>query len=348
MSQAFLTGATGFLGRRVARRLVERGWRVHALAREGSDRSILTDLPIVWHAGDLTDDGSVRKALASARAFADGDPLDVVHLAAVISYRTADAKLARQVNVEGTRRMLSAALACDVRRFLHTSSIVAVGFAEGGSVSTEDQEFNAAQLGVDYVDTKRASEQQVIAAATELDCVVVNPGAIFGPAAQTSNSAYFLRKAASGAVRIAPPGGVSVVGVDDTAEGLVLALTRGRRGRRYLLCESNYRLADLLKLVAQLAGAAPPRLAVPAPVWSALRKAAGVLDRSKPLERLTPQAMRMIEVHWRADARRAREELGWKPRPFPEVLESALREMDLLARREPPSRAANTPSPNLP
>lgn len=341
MSQAFLTGATGFLGRRVARRLVGRGWRVHALARESSDRSVLADLPIVWHAGDLADDGSVRKALASAHAFADGDPLDVVHLAALISYRTGDAELARQVNVEGTRRMLSASMACGVRRFLHTSSIVAVGFAEGDAVSTEDQAFNGAQLGVDYVDTKRAAEEQVLAAAAELDTVVVNPGAIFGPAAQSSNSAYFLRKAASGAVRIAPPGGVSVVGVDDTAEGLVLALTRGRRGRRYLLCESNYRLKDLLALVARSAGSAPPRLAVPAPAWSALRKGASLLDRSKPLERLTPQAMRMIEVPWRADAQRAREELGWQPRPFPEVLESALREMGLVPS-EPNSAAVTT------
>jgi dihydroflavonol-4-reductase len=333
LSQAFLTGATGFLGQRVARRLVDRGWRVHAMARKGSDKSVLSDLPIVWHDGDLTDDASLRSAVASARSFADDDSLDIVHLAALISYRSADAQLAREVNVEGTRRVLSAALACKVRRVLHTSSIVAVGFAEGDSVSTEDQAFNGAQLGVDYVTTKRAAEEQVMSASSALDCVVVNPGAIFGPAAQTSNSAYFLRKAAAGGVRIAPPGGVSVVGVDDAAEGVVLALTRGRRGRRYLLCESNYTLRDLLKLVAERTGAAPPRLAVPSAVWSVLRKTAGALDRAKPLARLTPQAMRMIEVHWRADARRASEELGWSPTPFPAVLDDALREMGLTGSK---------------
>lgn len=330
MSQAFLTGATGFLGQRVARRLVERGWRVHAMARKGSDKSVLKDLPIVWHDGDLTDGRSVSSALASASAFADGDPLDVVHLAALISYRSGDARLAHKVNVEGTQRVLSAAFSSKVRRFVQTSSIVTVGFAEGDDVSTEDQVFNAAQLGVDYVDTKRAAEEKVLAACSEMDCVVVNPGAIFGEASKHSNSAYFLRKAAAGGVRVAPPGGVSVVGVDDAADGVVLALTRGRRGRRYLLCESNYRLRDLLRLVAELSGASPPRFAVPSAAWSALRKGATLLDRSKPLDRLTPQAMRMIQVHWRADAQRAREELGWNPRPFPEVLADALRRMDLI------------------
>jgi len=340
LSQAFLTGATGFLGQRVARQLVERGWRVHALARKGSDKSDLSDLPIVWHAGDLTDDASLRQAVSSARNFAEDDSLDIVHLAALISYRSGDADLAREVNVEGTRRVLSAALAFNVRRVLHASSIVTVGFAEGDSVSTEDQAFNGAQLGVDYVDTKRAAEEQVMSAASAMDCVVVNPGAIFGPAAEASNSAYFLRRAAAGGVRVAPPGGVSVVGVDDTAEGVVLALTRGRRGRRYLLCESNYRLHDLLKLVAQRAGSSSPRLTVPSAVWSALGKSAGLVDRAKPLTRLTPQAMRMIGVHWRADAARAREELGWAPTPFPAVLDSALREMGLITA--PSNTAAST------
>ena len=330
MSHAFLTGATGFLGRRVAARLIDRGWRVHAMAREDTDRSILADLPVVWHAGDLRDEASVNHAISSATLFAAGQPLDVVHLAALISYRAADAELARDVNVNGTSRVLAAAAQSGVRRVVHTSSIVTVGYAEGDAVSTEDQAFNAGDLGVHYVDTKREAEERALRSAEALDTVVVNPGAIFGPASVGSNSAYFLRRAAAGGVRVAPPGGVSVVGVDDTAEGVVLALTRGRRGRRYLLCESNLRLSELLALVARRAGARPPRWTVPPGAWSFLTRAAASWDRRRPLERLTPQAMRMVGVHWRADAARAREELGWSPRPFSEVLDDALRGMDLL------------------
>lgn len=330
MSHAFLTGATGFLGRRVAARLVERGWRVHAMAREDTDKSILRDLPIVWHAGDLRDETTVNHAVSSASLFASGEPLDVVHLAALISYRTDDADLAYDVNVKGTSRVLAAAAQAGVRRVVHTSSIVAVGHAEGDAVSTEDQAFNAGDLGVHYVDTKHEAEQRALRSADHLDTVVVNPGAIFGPASPSSNSAYFLRRAAAGGVRVAPPGGVSVVGVDDTADGVVLALTRGRRGQRYLLCESNLRLSELLALVARRAGAKPPRWTVPPGAWSWMSRAAARWDRRRPLQRLTPQAMRMVGVHWRADAARAREELGWTPRPFTEVLDDALRGMDLL------------------
>jgi len=329
MSQAFLTGATGFLGQRVARQLAANGVRLHALAREGSDKQVLDGLSVVWHPGDLRDEGSLRSALKAASRFADGEPLDIVHLGALISYRSRDSDLAWDINVEGTRRMLGAAMGTNVRRFLHTSSIVTVAHAEGSETTTEDAAFNGDELGVDYVDTKRAAEQQVLASCGELDCVVVNPGAIFGPATEHSNSAYFLRKAAAGDVRIAPPGGVSVVGVDDAATGVVQALTRGRRGRRYLLCESNYSLRELLTLVAELAGARAPRWTVPPALWATLRRTAALWDRSRPLERLTPQAIRMIGVHWRADARRAREELGWNPQPFPDVLREALREMGL-------------------
>lgn len=330
MSSVLLTGATGFLGRAVAREAASRGWRVHALARPTSDRSVLEGLRVVWHEGDLRDETSLRGAFAAARRFAGDDPLDVVHLAALISYRTRDADLAREVNVEGTRRALRAAMLAGIRRFVHVSSIVTVAHAEGSNPTNEDAEFNAARLGSHYVDTKREAEDLVLAAAGELDVVVVNPGAVFGPAVPGSNSAHFLQRAAEGSVRLAPPGSLSVVGVDDTAAGTMLALTRGQRGRRYLLCESTWSLRAVLEEVARLAGARPPLGTVPPALWSLVPPLLSAVDRVRPLDRLTPQAARMLAVRWDADASRAREELGWSPRPFREVLARALEETGRL------------------
>ncbi len=328
--RVLLTGATGFLGSRVAPRLVRAGFRLHAIARPSADRSALEDLGVVWHIADLEDPASIELALLAARAEAGGEPLDVVHCGAVISYRSCDRVLQQCVNVEGTRHIIEAAKLHGVRRLLHVSSVVTVGHALAGEVLDESFSYNGQSLRVDYVDTKRAAEELVFQASGDLDVVVVNPSAIFGVVGPHSNSAYFLQRVADGRVRVAPPGTVGVVGVDDTADGVVVALERGRAGARYLLSESWLSLRDLLELVARQCGVPGPSFSVPPLAWRGLGLAATSFELLKPLERLTPQSIRMVGAHFRAHAGLAREELDWKPRPIREVLGETLSELGLV------------------
>jgi dihydroflavonol-4-reductase len=257
--------------------------------------------------------------------------LDVVHCGAVISYRSRDGELQRSVNVGGTRNVVDAAKLRGVRRLLHVSSVVTIGHAEGTEVLDERARYNGSSLRVDYVDTKREAEEYALDARDQLEVVVVNPSAIFGLAGPRSNSAYFLRRAAAGAVRIAPPGTVGVVGVEDVADGTLAALERGRSGARYLLSESALSLAGLLDVVAAECGVRGPRARVPGPLWAALGAGAGLVDLLQPLQRLTPQSVRMLGAHFRIRADLAREELGWNPRPIREVLSETLEALGLRA-----------------
>ncbi|HIG11270.1 MAG: NAD-dependent epimerase/dehydratase family protein [bacterium] len=322
--RVLLTGGTGFLGQRVAARLIKAGYRLHVMARESSDRSVLAGMDVCWQSADIGDRESVDRAVATAHAEAHGAPLDLVHCAALISYRTCDRDLQWRVNDGGTRHVLDAARAHGVRRLLHTSSVVTVGHASGAETIDERAAFNGEELRVDYVDTKRAAELRVLAAADRLDVVVVNPSAIFGLAGAGSNSAYFLREVARGGVRLAPPGTVGVVGVEDTADGVLAALQQGRRGSRYLLSESSLPLCDLLSFVAHECGAAAPLATVPAGIWPWVARGAALIDGLKPLERLTPQSLRMVAVHYRVASDLARAELDWRPRPIREVLRETL------------------------
>ncbi|MCB9913832.1 MAG: NAD-dependent epimerase/dehydratase family protein [Planctomycetes bacterium] len=324
-----LTGATGFVGTRLVPRLVAAGFHVHATARAGSPRAALADQPVTWHAADLCDRAALGAALKAARRAAGAAPLDVLHCGAVISYRTRDRALQRRVNVEGTAHVLDAAVARDVRRFLFVSSVVTVGHARGAAVLDEDAPFNGGELHVDYVDTKRAAEELVLARGGELETLCVNPSAIFGVAGPRSNSAYFLQRVAAGGVAVAPPGSVSVVGVDDVADGTVAALLRGRPGRRYLLSESWLPLRALLAQVADLCGVPGPRFVVPPALWRAATLAARGADLLHGFERLTPQAMRMTAAHFRVRADRARAELDWTPRPIGDVLREAVAALGL-------------------
>jgi dihydroflavonol-4-reductase len=344
-AHCLLTGGTGFLGSRLAPRLVAAGYRLHVLARTRPSGGPLAELDATWHGGDLRDRAAVGRALARAREECGGGPLDVLHCGAVISYRSADLGLQRAVNVQGTRNVVDAARRRGVRRLLHVSSVVTVGHARGQEVLDESACFNGASLHVDYVDTKRAAEEYALSAGGDLEVVVVNPSAIFGLAGPRSNSAYFLRRAAAGAVRVAPPGTVGVVGVEDVADGTLAALLRGRPGARYLLSESSLPLRELLALVAEECGVQGPRFTVPVSAWTALGVGARLVELAHPLERLTPQSVRMLGAHFRIRADRAREELGWKPRAIREVLGETL---DALGLRPNPTdqrlRAASRPS----
>ena len=324
-----LTGGTGFLGARLAPRLVDAGYALHLLARRRPAEGPLAELDATWHEGDLRDRAAVGRALARAREACGDAPLDVLHCGAVISYRSRDRDLQRDVNVLGTRNVVDAARRRGVRRLLHVSSVVTVGHARPGEVLDETASYNGASLRVDYVDTKREAEEYAMAASGGLEVVVVNPSAIFGLAGPRSNSAFFLRRAAAGAVRVAPPGTVGVVGVEDVADGTLAALLRGRAGQRYLLSECSLRLSALLDLVAAECGVSGPRVVVPGPAWALLGAGARVADLARPLDRLTPQSVRMLGAHFRIRAERAREDLDWKPRPIREVLSETLEALGL-------------------
>lgn len=316
MKAVLLTGATGFLGGPLARRLVEGGADLHALARPSSDRARLGDLPVTWHEGDLLDLASVDRAVAAL-----GPGGRVVHAAAVISYRRSDAELQRRANVEGTRAVVAACRAHGVARLLHVSSVVAVGVARDAEHPLDEEApFEGHRLACDYVDTKRAAEELVLA-AEDLDAVVVNPGAIFGPGAAWSNTSELVLRVAAGRLgAVAPPGGLSLVGVDDCAEGCVLALDRGRRGRRYLLVESHLSVREVLDRIAAAWGRAPGSLTAPRFLWRLLALCAGLVERVVPLERATGQSLRLLAEEFRFSGDRARRELGWSPRPFGAVL----------------------------
>jgi len=344
-TSAFVTGATGLVGSSLVRRLDGAGHAVHALARASSDRRVLSGRDVTWHAGDLRDADAVRRAVEAWARAARGAELRPVciHAGARISYRTADRELQRLVNVEGTRHVLEACREQGVARLVHVSSVVTVGVAGGpGEALDEDAPFDAGALRSDYVDTKREAEELV--AAAELDHVIVNPGAIYGLGPRISNTTRFLQVfARSLAARFAPPGSLSVVGIDDVVEGLLLALERGRRGRRYILTESNHTVRGLYELCARELGVAPPLLTLPRALWRCVLAGARAVDAVRPAAFATPQALGLLGAHLRFDASRARAELGWRPEPFVDVLRATIgwmRATGLLAGRSAPKSSA--------
>ena len=330
-AQVLVTGACGFLGRAICRELDAQGYQVHALVRPQSDRSALEGTRSRHVLGDLTDPDSLQRAAQQvAEASSSTSPPWLVHNAAALGYRRRDAQLQQAVNVEGTANVFLAARKARFTRALHVSSVVTVGHAERGESVTEETVWNAGDLPVEYVQTKREAEEMALALCRELDVRVVNPGAIFGPGGEKGNTSKLLLAVAQGKLGpIVPPGGMSVVGVEDTARGVRLALERGRRGARYILTDEFLCTQDLCERAVacmRLRGIAAesPRLGVSRSLWPLAIAAVRALEWFHEPRLTTSRALRMVGIDWRASSERAREELGWRPTPFDRVLGETL------------------------
>ncbi len=236
--KVYVTGATGFIGRHVARELRERG----------------ADVRDEWV--DLLDPAGLARAVEGCDA--------VVHVAALYSY-DASPPLIERVNVEGTRNVIEACVRMGVRRLVHTSTAGTCGPVPGRP-ATEADAPPPWELAVPYKRTKLAAERLVLEAAREgLDAVVVNPTTPVGDGdSAPTPTGRMIAGVATGRIRAyLATTGLNLVDVRDVARGHALALERGERGERYLLGGVDLRLRDVFAAIADLAGRPRPRVRVP-------------------------------------------------------------------------------------
>lgn len=312
---AFLTGATGFVGTVLAKQLAAQGWRLAAIHRPGSNLKYLADVPIDWRAGDVTDPPSLRAALPEG--------VDAVfHLAGDTSLWSRHNERQTRVNVEGTRNMVEAALARGAKRFVHTSSISVYGLQAG--VIDE----RAQQLGrvspVNYQRSKFLAEEEVRKGiARGLDAVILNPAAIMGPY-DAVNWVRMIRLVCEGRLPGVPPGRMSFCHVDEVARAHIAAVERGRRGENYLLGGTDAPLAELVRVIGEVAGKPVPTRVTPAWLLRAVGQAGEWVSQVTGREpRFTPESARMATRHLHCDCSKAERELGFRPVPLRRLVEDS-------------------------
>src|SRR5262245_43809488 len=171
--KAFLTGATGFVGGNLARALLHDGLQVRALIRPGSDRRNIVGLPVELAEGDLDNQHKLAEQMVDCDA--------VFHVAAHYSLWVKDRDSIYRANVDGTKNLLAAARAVGVKRFVHTSSVAAIGVPAPNTLGTEETRTTLEELVSDYKKSKYLAERAALQAAREgLDVVIVNPSTPIG------------------------------------------------------------------------------------------------------------------------------------------------------------------------
>lgn len=314
--KTLVTGATGFVGSVLVRRLVGAGQAVRILRRASSSLDLLGDVAerVEHVVGDVTAPETLPAAF-------DGIT-HVYHTAASLGLgRGARAQLWR-VNVEGTAHVVDAARAAGVARLVHTSSMAAFGRPDDQTVVIDETTpWQAARANSEYARSKHAAELEVHRAIAEgLDAVLVNPSLIFGVGRPGENTRRLAEAVRDGKVPAVPTGGTNVVDVEDVAEGHLRAMEHGQTGARYFLGSENLAWHEIFGTLADAFGTRPPHRTLPPRAALAFGTAAEVfaaLTRTPP--RFTREMARQTARFYRYDNTRAIEELGCTFRPFRET-----------------------------
>jgi dihydroflavonol-4-reductase len=327
MAKTLVTGGTGLIGSHVVRALVGRGDDVRVALRPSSRMDNLADLHLELEEAelDVLDRRAVRRALRGVER--------VFHIAGTTSLRQPAETLFR-IDVQCTRTVLEEALRAGVERVVYTSSVAAIGPAPRGSTADERQAFRGS-YGIPYVAAKREAEVEALRlAARGLPVVIVNPAQVFGPGDLYRSSTVLVRRFLRRRIPVYVDGAINIVDVADVARGHLLADERGVVGERYILGNRNYTWERLFADLGRVSGVEPPAVRLPLPAALAFARAAEAVP-GVPL--VTPVEIRAASKWWTYRNTKAKRELGWKPSPHEETVESTVawyraREGDSMAR----------------
>jgi dihydroflavonol-4-reductase len=315
-----VTGGAGFIGSHLVHQLLERGCKIRVLERPGAAVDHLPVHAIELRRVDIRD----RHRLAAAVRGCD----TVYHLAADPNLWTRQRGRFRQINYQGTVNVFETALAAGVSRILHTSTESILTRANQAGLIAETQRINIADVIGPYCRSKFLAERHALRLARAgAPIVVVNPTLPVGPGDRgRSPPTQMILDFCRGKRHEYVDATLNLIDVRDVALGMILAMERGRPGRRYLLGAENLSIREVFAILARLTGLPEPRRRIPYGIALAAAYAseliADVVTHQQPAATVTGVKLTRRLMHF--DAQRSLDELGLKPRPVARALSEAV------------------------
>ena len=313
--RVFLTGGTGYIGRALARRLVEAGHEVRALIRPTSDAEPLRRLGVATFVGDVADRASMREGMSGADW--------VLHAAAELDHTKPPERM-RQANVQGSENVASLAYKLGVGRLLSVSSMAYFGGSPpDGSAAREDAPLQT-PLPTLYSETKHSGEQAIQEWGKRgLRVNTVYPSLVYGPPGKKGGANGVLRGFLKGRYPLVAGADrrMSWIYLEDLVEGVLKVMEKAPAGRAYLMAGDIATVRELVNQFCQLGGVKAPRFNIPvglARTGAALAQPLFRLSGRRPP--FSGRELTSLERHWAFDDSRARTELDWHPRGLDEGL----------------------------
>lgn len=251
-----LTGATGFVGAYMLRLLLQKGYRVRALRRANSPMDLVADVQgkVEWFEADLGDLGALEDAFEGVT--------HVCHCAAMVSFRAKDVAQMRRVNVTGTANLVNLSLDFGVQKFIHVSSIAAIGRSRERPQLDETAKWVNSSGNTQYAVSKYLSEQEVWRGQAEgLTVAVVNPAIILGSGFWQLGSAKFFKQIYEG-LRFCPVGCSGFVDVRDVARFMLHLLESDVVGERFILNAQDTTYREFFHAIAAAMDKKAPSITV--------------------------------------------------------------------------------------
>ena len=318
--KALVTGGAGFIGSHVARHLLDEGHEVRVLHLPGENLLNLDGLDVELMPGDVTDRALVRRAV-SGRDW-------VFHLAAIYALWLPRTEKMREVNVGGTRNVLTASAEAGVERVVHTSSIAVFAGQGLDRDATEESSFRLRTTGDVYSRTKYESHQLAKEFAKQgLDVTIVAPCGPIGPGdVGPTPTGRFLVAAVNAPIPLAIETVFNFGDVRDMAAGHVLAAKKGKTGESYLLGNQNVWMSELPGIVNGLFRLRRPKVKIPPRLLVGGAHAMLAYSRfvSKREPFVTPAALAISRMGLRASCEKAFRELGLPRRPVEDSIRDAI------------------------
>ncbi|HEV2422803.1 MAG TPA: hopanoid-associated sugar epimerase [Candidatus Acidoferrales bacterium] len=314
-----VTGATGFVGSHVARRLVAAGEPVRVLARASSRRQALEGVAVEWAEGDLRDEGSLDRALGGVRR--------VYHVAADYRLWAKNPQEIYENNVTGTKNLLAAALRAHVEKFIYTSTVATIAVSRGAALPDETNRASVDEMVGNYKKSKLIAEQEALRAAHEgLPVIIVNPTTPVGPGDwKPTPTGKIILDFLGGRMPAYVDTGLNFVAVEDVACGHLLAAERGKIGDRYLLGGKNMTLQELLGALEKISGLAAPTRKISHGVALVAAYADAVFSRvAGRAPRIPVEGVRIARHKMFVNDAKARKELGYESTSVEAALERAV------------------------
>jgi dihydroflavonol-4-reductase len=318
--KAFVTGATGFIGGRLARKLVARGDEVVALVRSPDKAPELRELGCELVAGDLSSAEAIKRGIEGCDA--------VFHVAAVykVGIPKSERAAMHEANVGGTERVLDAAIEAGVKRIVYVSTVGVFGNTRGQIVDETYNRDGVEFLSV-YEETKYRAHQLALDRIEQgAPIVIVQPGGVYGPG-DHSEIGNIIDQVRSGKLRMLMFAGLgfNLVHVDDVAEGILLAHDRGKVGESYVLGGEIATMGTLIEKVAKLSGRKAPKRELPPAVMKLAIPAGPIVGKLMGFPPNLGELIRTSDgvTYWAADEK-ARRELGYSPRDLQTGLRQTL------------------------
>ena len=289
-----ITGGTGFIGAYIIRELIEKGYKkIRVLRRSSSDDRLLQAFSnhIEYVEGDVLDLPKIESALR--------DMHSVIHAAAVITFNPRQRAGMYHVNIEGTENMVNSSLHCGISRFLHVSSIAALGRPKQKRHLSEQTTWEKSRNNSHYAITKNKAEREVWRGVAEgLNAFAVNPSTVIGAGFWDRPAANIVSEMDKG-VSFYPTGSTGFVDVRDVARMSVALLEKAIAGEKYVLNSANSEWKTFLDKLADALQAKKPTKALD----GFTKKMAGLTGwlmtnvlRTTPL--ITNEIIRNVSCHY--------------------------------------------------